>query len=166
MTLHCKEPSVHDHEGSVILKGLNDRLYRTHWNVCKRKTKLLNTRISSVYHRHRDGVQKVQDHNWCSNKWISKGMWEVRKESKDKICKYTAHILVKKSKKKKKCSQTEATEFKFSPSFQEQSFTVANCRHGKGKVNKAETGQKKWRENKRQERKWRHMENNKYLFGK
>ena len=58
----------------------------------------------------------------------------------------------------KKCSQTEATEFEFSRSFQGQIVTVTNCRHGQGKVNKAETGQKKWREDKRQERKWRHSD--------
>jgi hypothetical protein len=40
----------------------------------------------------------------------------------------------------------EATEFEFSRSFQGQGCTVANCRHGEGKVNKAETGQKKRQE--------------------
>jgi hypothetical protein len=61
-----------------------------------------------------------------------------------------AHILVKKEEEEKKGSQTEATEFKFSRRFQGQSFTVTNSRHGQGKVNTAETGQQKLKENIRQ----------------
>jgi hypothetical protein len=69
-------------------------------------------------------------------------------------------------KAKKKMQSSGSNRIWTLTKFPGQSFTVTNCRQGQGKVNIAETGQKKWRKDKRQGRKWRHMDNNKHLFNK